>query len=46
MSLGRIKLAAGKQTLTLQATEIPGAAALEFRLLMFDRRGQTTSSRE
>lgn len=46
MSLGRIKLAAGTQTLTLQATEIPGAAALEFRLLMFDRRGQTTSSRE
>ncbi|MCL4109416.1 UNVERIFIED_CONTAM: hypothetical protein GTU68_043644 [Idotea baltica] len=34
MSLGTIHLEKGTGTLTLQATEIPGAEAMEFRLLM------------
>ena len=38
MSLGTIKLKPGKQTLTLQATDIPGKSAFEFRLLMFTRK--------
>ncbi len=37
MSLGRMHLKQGKGTLTLQATHIPGAEAMAFRLLMLTR---------
>lgn len=37
MKLGMIQLEKGKGTLTLQALEIPGSQALEFRLLMLTR---------
>ncbi|MFY0652929.1 MAG: arylsulfatase [Cyclobacteriaceae bacterium] len=37
ISLGEIQLKKGKGVLTLQATEIPGAGAIDFRLLMFKR---------
>ena len=35
--IGKIDLAAGAGTLTLQATEIPGNEAMEFRLLLLER---------
>jgi hypothetical protein len=35
--IGKIKLRKGKGELKLQATEIPGKTALEFRLLMLKR---------
>ncbi len=38
MSLGALHLKKGKGTLTLQATEIPGEEAMEFRLLMLKRK--------
>jgi arylsulfatase A-like enzyme len=37
MKLGTIKLKPGRAELTLQALEIPGKEAMEFRLLMFTR---------
>ena len=37
MKMGKIKLAKGKGELKLQAIEIPGDQALEFRLLMINR---------
>jgi hypothetical protein len=37
MNLGVIELKKGKGTLTLQALNIPGSQALEFRLLMLTR---------
>ena len=37
MKMGAIKLSAGKGELKLQATEIPGEQAMEFRLLMLRR---------
>ncbi|MFK7819944.1 MAG: sulfatase-like hydrolase/transferase, partial [Planctomycetaceae bacterium] len=40
MSLGTIELKPGKQTLTLQATDIRGKSAFEFRLLMFTRKSK------
>ena len=40
MKMGMIRLKKGKGELTLQATEIPGKTALEFRLLMLRRLGQ------
>ncbi len=38
MSMGTIKLSKGKGTLTLQATDIPRASAMDFRLLMLKRK--------
>jgi hypothetical protein len=40
MKLGVIELKKGKGTLTLQALDIPGSQALEFRLLMLTRLGE------
>ena len=40
LKMGKINLKKGKGELTLQATEIPGKTALEFRLLMLRRLGQ------
>ena len=40
LKMGTINLKKGKGELTLQATEIPGKTALEFRLLMLRRLGQ------
>ncbi|MFT7641262.1 MAG: arylsulfatase A-like enzyme [Pirellulaceae bacterium] len=37
MTLGTIELKPGRAPLTLQALEIPGSEAMEFRLLMFTR---------
>lgn len=37
MTLGRIRLPAGPGTLTLRANQIPGAQAIEFRLMMLHR---------
>jgi arylsulfatase A-like enzyme len=37
MKMGKMKLPAGKGELKLQASEIPGGQALEFRLFMFRR---------
>lgn len=37
LDLGSIELAAGKSELKLQAIKIPGDAAIDFRLLMFER---------
>ena len=38
MTMGTIKLPKGKGTLTLRATDIPGASVADFRLLMFQRK--------
>ena len=38
LSMGALRLEKGKGTLTLQATEIPGSEAMEFRLLMLKRK--------
>ena len=38
VSMGTIALPKGKGTLTLRATEIPGASVMDFRLLMFKRK--------
>ena len=43
MNMGRLKLAAGKGRLKLQATNIPGGQAMEFRLLMLTRLDQKRS---
>jgi hypothetical protein len=37
ISIGTINLAKGQQLLKLQATEIPGAQVMDFRLLLFKR---------
>ena len=37
LSMGKIKLEAGLQTLVLKASEIPGDAAIDFRLMMVRR---------
>ncbi|MGF1582432.1 MAG: arylsulfatase [Gemmataceae bacterium] len=39
MSLGTIRLKRGRGKLILRATEIPGSQAMDFRLLMFTRKG-------
>jgi arylsulfatase A-like enzyme len=37
LTLGTIRLAKGRGTLTLRATEIPGSQVMDFRLMMFTR---------
>lgn len=37
MTLGKIKLEAGKGVMTLKATEIPGAEVMDFRLMLLKR---------
>jgi hypothetical protein len=37
MKMGKMKLPVGKGELNLQASDIPGGQALEFRLFMFRR---------
>ena len=37
VSLGTIKLDKGEQTLSLRAVEIPGSAAIDFRMLVFKK---------
>jgi hypothetical protein len=39
ITLGVMHLDKGKGTLTLQATDIPGAQVMDFRMLMFEREG-------
>ncbi|MEM6628216.1 MAG: arylsulfatase [Bacteroidota bacterium] len=40
LSMGEIDLEAGLQTLNLQATDIPGKGAIDFRLMMVSRVGE------